>query len=145
MRFTTFVVVASFAMSTAHAANTYEGNGQVPEQFVLSGKAADRLHDHISINLATAEKLVAACQAIARKSNSAVVIVVLDSQGLPVLDGHMDGEGLVQIRATEQKTLTALRTRAPSQARSNPMCRTRNVVACVLPPLNQRCCDNAPK
>jgi hypothetical protein len=39
---------------------TYDGNGQVPQQFVLSGKAADRLHDHISINLETAEKLVKA-------------------------------------------------------------------------------------
>jgi glc operon protein GlcG len=119
MRLTTLVAAATFAMSAAHAATTYEGNGQVPQQFVLSGKAADRLHDHISVNLETAENLVAACQAIARKSNSAVVVVVLDAQGLPVLVSRGDGEGLVQVTATQQKTLTALRTRAPSHVLTN--------------------------
>jgi len=119
MRFTMIAAAALLAMSTADAATTYEGGGQVPEQFVLSGKAADRLHDHASINLATAEKLVAACQAIARKINSAVVIVVLDPQGLPVLESRGDGEGWVQIKATEAKTLTALRTRAPSHVLTN--------------------------
>jgi len=73
---------AVLAISAATAATTYEGSGQVPPQFVLSGKAADRLHEHNSINLETAEKLVAACQAIARRSNAAVVTVVLDPQGL---------------------------------------------------------------
>src|SRR5438309_2301134 len=43
---------AVLVISAAHAATTYEGDGRVPEQFVLSGKAADRLHDHASINLA---------------------------------------------------------------------------------------------
>jgi glc operon protein GlcG len=120
MKLTMFGAAATFAMMpTAYAATTYEGNGQVPQQFVLSGRAADRLHDHISINLDTAEKLVAACQAIARKNNVAVVVVVIDPQGLPVLESRMDGEGLIQIRATEQKTLTALRTRAPSHVLAN--------------------------
>jgi uncharacterized protein GlcG (DUF336 family) len=119
MRFAVFVATATFAMQAAYAATTYEGNGQVPQQFVLSGKPADRLHDHNSINLETAEKLVAACKTVAQKNNSAVVVVVLDAQGLPVLVSRGDGEGLVQIRATEQKTLTALRTRAPSHALTN--------------------------
>jgi glc operon protein GlcG len=119
MRFTFFVAGATFAMSSAYAASTYEGNGQVPQQFVLSGKAADRLHDHISINLDTAEKLVAACQAIARKSNSSVAVVVLDPQGLTVVESRMDGLGLVPMTATRQKTLTALRSRAPSHALTN--------------------------
>ena len=119
MRFTIFAAAATLTMSAAYAATTYDGNGQVPQQFVLSGKAADRLHDHVSINLDTAEKLVAACQAIARKNNSAVVIVVLDPQGLPVLESRGDGEGWVQIKATEAKTLTALRSRAPSHALTN--------------------------
>src|SRR6266700_1141355 len=48
---------AALAFTAANAATTYDGNGQVPQQFVLSGKAADRLHDHISINADTAEKL----------------------------------------------------------------------------------------
>jgi len=57
---------AALAFTAANAATTYDGNGQVPQQFVLSGKAADRLHDHISINADTAEKLSKACEAIAR-------------------------------------------------------------------------------
>jgi hypothetical protein len=114
MRITIIAAAAAFAVSAATAATTYEGNGQVPPQFVLSGKAADRLHEHNAINLETAEKLVAACQAIARKSNAAVVAVVVDPQGLIVLESRMDGLGYVPTKATEQKTLTALRTRAPS-------------------------------
>jgi glc operon protein GlcG len=110
---------AALVFTTANAATSYDGNGQVPSQFVLSGKAADRLHDHISINLATAEKLAAACEAIAKKNNSQVVVVVLDPQGLPVLLRRMDGEGHVQITATQQKALTALRTRAPSRVLNN--------------------------
>jgi glc operon protein GlcG len=119
MRARIFVAAATFAMSTAHAASTYEGNGQVPQQFVLSGNAAERLHDHISINLQTAEKLVAACQAIARKTNSSAAIVVLDAQGLPVLESRMDGAGMLQMNATQQKTLTALRARAASHVLTN--------------------------
>ena len=59
--------VAGLAVTTAAAQTTYDGNGQVPEQFRLSGKPAEKLHDYISINLATAEKLAAACEAIARR------------------------------------------------------------------------------
>jgi glc operon protein GlcG len=110
---------AALAFTAANAATSYDGNGQVPQQFVLSGKAADRLHDHISINLATAEKLAAACEAIAKKNNSQVVVVIIDPQGLPVLLRRMDGEGHVQINATEQKAMTALRTRAPSRVLNN--------------------------
>ena len=107
------------AAGAAVAATTYDGNGQVPEQFRLSGKAAARLHDYLSINLATAEKLAAACEAIARKNNSQVVVIVVDPQGLPVLLRRMDGEGHIQITATQQKALTALRTRAPSRVLNN--------------------------
>ena len=121
MRFQTTLLCAAVALafSAANAATTYDGNGQVPPQFVLSGKAADRLHDHISINADTAEKLSKACEAIARKNNSAVVVVVMDPQGLIVHEHRMDGEGWVQINATEQKARTALRSRAPSRALNN--------------------------
>ena len=106
-------------LSSARAQSTYDGNGQVPQQFVLSGKAADRLHDHISINADTAEKLSKACEAIARKNNSQVVVIILDPNGLVVHQHRMDGEGWVQINATQQKALTALRSRAPSRVLNN--------------------------
>ena len=107
------------AVTTARAASTYDGDGQVPQQFVISGKAAERLHDHISINADTAEKLAKACEAIARKNNSAVVVVVVDPYGLVVHEHRMDGEGWIQVNATEQKARTALRTRAPSHVLTN--------------------------
>jgi len=110
---------AALTCTVALAASTYDGNGQVPEQFVISGKAADRVHDHISINADTAEKLAKACEAIARKNNSAVVVVIIDPYGLVVHEHRMDGEGWVQINATEQKARTALRTRAPSHVLTN--------------------------
>jgi uncharacterized protein GlcG (DUF336 family) len=109
----------AFAFTTARAASTYDGDGQVPQQFVVSGKAAERQHDHISINADTAEKLAKACEAIARKNNSAVVVVILDPYGLVVHEHRMDGEGWIQVNATEQKARTALRTRAPSHVLTN--------------------------
>ena len=110
---------AAFAFTPARAASTYDGDGQVPQQFVVSGKAAERQHDHISINAETAEKLAKACEAIARKNNSAVVVVILDPYGLVVHEHRMDGEGWIQVNATEQKARTALRTRAPSHVLTN--------------------------
>ena len=120
MRFSILMgAAATFAFTAADAATTYDGNGQVPAQFRLSGKAAERQHDYISINADTAEKLAKACEAIARKNNSAVVVVVMDPQGLIVHEHRMDGEGWVQINATEQKARTALRSRAPSRVLNN--------------------------
>jgi uncharacterized protein GlcG (DUF336 family) len=110
---------AACAVTAADAASTYEGDGQVPPQFVISGRAAERVHDHISINADTAEKLAKACQDIATRNNSAVVVVVVDPYGLVVHEHRMDGEGWVQINATEQKARTALRIRAPSHVLTN--------------------------
>ena len=110
---------AVFPFTAAYAQTTYDGDGQVPPQFVISGKAAARVHDHISINADTVEKLAKACEAIARKNNSAVVVVVVDPYGLVVHEHRMDGEGWIQINATEQKARTALRTRAPSHVLTN--------------------------
>jgi uncharacterized protein GlcG (DUF336 family) len=110
---------AALAITAARAASTYDGDGQVPQQFVVSGKAAERVHDHVSINADTAEKLAKACEEIARKNNSAVVVVVLDPYGLVVHEHRMDGEGWIQVNATEQKARTALRTRAPSHVLTN--------------------------
>ena len=71
MRFAAIMgAAAMLAISGAYAATSYDGNGQVPQQFVLSGKAADRLHDHVSINLATAEKMAANAQEVRIKGQT---------------------------------------------------------------------------
>jgi uncharacterized protein GlcG (DUF336 family) len=110
---------AMCGFTSARAQTTYDGSGQVPPQFVISGKAAERVHDHISINADTAERLSKACEDIARKNNSAVVAVVVDPYGPVVHEHRMDGEGWIQVNATEQKARTALRTRAPSHVLTN--------------------------
>jgi glc operon protein GlcG len=112
------IFAIALPMAAANGAS-HEGNGQVPSEFVLSGKAAERMHDHVSINAATAAKLAQACEAIARKNNAAVVIAIVDPQGLLVHVDRMDGEGLVSLRAAEDKALTALRTREPSHVLTN--------------------------
>jgi uncharacterized protein GlcG (DUF336 family) len=116
---TTICCITCAQVSGTYAQTTYDGNGQVPPQFVISGKAANRIHDHISINAETAEKLSKTCEAIAAKNNSAVVVVVIDPYGLVVHEHRMDGEGWIQVNATEQKARTALRTRAPSHVLTN--------------------------
>ena len=54
MNMKTIVICGAAALmfSGVNAATTYDGNGQVPEQFRLSGKAAARQHDFLSINAA---------------------------------------------------------------------------------------------
>ena len=96
---------------------------QVPEQFVLSGRAAEKLNDRTSINAATAKRLVAECEKIALAHNSQAVIVVLDRDGLVVSMLRMDGEGYVSVRATEHKARTALLTRQPSVVLANRQAR----------------------
>src|SRR5438128_1658508 len=93
LRVALLCATAACGFTSARAQTTYDGNGQVPQQFVISGKAAERIHDHISINAETAEKLSKACEDIAKKNNSAVVVVVLDPYGLVVHEHRMDGEG----------------------------------------------------
>jgi uncharacterized protein GlcG (DUF336 family) len=46
-------------------------------------------------------------------------VVVVDPYGLVVHEHRMDGEGWIQVNATEQKARTALRTRAPSHVLTN--------------------------
>jgi uncharacterized protein GlcG (DUF336 family) len=119
LRLALLCAVAACGSTGARAQTSYDGTGQVPPQFVLSGKAAERQHDHISNNADTAKKLSKACENIARKNNSAVVVVVVDPYGLVVHEHRMDGEGWIQVNATEQKARTALRTRAPSHVLTN--------------------------
>lgn len=108
------------ALAGAALALTAGASAQpLPSQFVVSGKAAARLHDTISINGETAEKVAHVCEDIARKNNSQVVVVILEPSGLVVHEHRMDGEGYIQVKATEAKALTSLRTRAPSKVLAN--------------------------
>jgi glc operon protein GlcG len=96
----------------------------VPQQFVISGKAADKIHDFTTINLATAERIVEGCEAAVTAQGGGVhTIIVLDKEGNRVYMDRMDGQGYLNIITAEMKARTALLTQEPSKATMNRVAR----------------------
>jgi glc operon protein GlcG len=91
----------------------------VPEQFVVSGKAAEKIQDFTTINLATAERLADSCEKAATAEGVQISIMVLDNDGNHVYMDRMDGQGYLNIVTAEMKARTALMDRAPSKLRMN--------------------------
>jgi glc operon protein GlcG len=91
----------------------------VPEQFVVSGKAAERIQDFTTINLATAERIAEACQKLAVAQGVQISIMVLDNDGNHVYMDRMDGQGYLNIVTADMKAQTALMGREPSKNRMN--------------------------
>jgi uncharacterized protein GlcG (DUF336 family) len=91
----------------------------VPEQFVVSGKAAEQIQDFTTINLATAERIADACEKAAIAENVQISIMVLDHEGNHVYMDRMDGQGYLNIVTAEMKARTALMDRQPSKLRMN--------------------------
>jgi len=108
-------IIAVFAGLLAASAASAQGL----ERFVIGGTAAEELHDRISINAGTAKRIAEEAEAIARRNNSRMVVVILNPYGLVVHQHAMDGEGWVSINAAQQKARTALLTRAPSKLLAN--------------------------
>jgi uncharacterized protein GlcG (DUF336 family) len=106
------VAIAGLAAVTAATA----AQSQVPSQFVITGKAAERLVDRISINSATAERLANTCFDIIRREANAdsATIVILNPYGLVVHQHSKDGQAYTSIKITENKAKTALLTREPT-------------------------------
>ena len=91
----------------------------VPEQFVVSGKAAEKIQDFTTINLATAERIADACEKAAAAEGVQISIMVLDNDGNHVYMDRMDGQGYLNIVTAEMKARTALADRQPSKLRMN--------------------------
>ena len=91
----------------------------VPEQFVVSGKAAEKIQDFTTINLATAERIADACEKAATAQGVQISIMVLDNDGNHVYMDRMDGQGYLNIITAEMKARTALMNRAPSKLLMN--------------------------
>ena len=99
----------------------------VPEQFVVSGQAAEMIQDFTTINLATAERLAERCEAAvsAREGltragrRGAHTIMILDNDGNHVYADRMDGQGYQNVVTAEFKARTALMGRAPSKSFPN--------------------------
>src|SRR5437660_4924372 len=87
----------------------------VPEQFVVSGKNAEKIQDFTTINLATAERIATACEKLATDQGVQISIMVLDHAGNHVYMDRMDGQGYLNIITADMKARTALMTRAPSK------------------------------
>jgi len=91
----------------------------VPEQFVVSGKAAEKIQDFTTINLATAERIATACEKAAAAEGVQISVMVLDNDGNHVYMDRMDGQGYLNIITAEMKARTALLTREPSKVLMN--------------------------
>jgi uncharacterized protein GlcG (DUF336 family) len=91
----------------------------VPEQFVVKGKAAEQIHDFTSINLATAERVANACEKAATDEGVQISVMVLNHDGNHVYMDRMDGQGYLNIITAEMKARTALMGREPSKNRMN--------------------------
>jgi len=87
----------------------------VPEKFVVSGKAAEKIQDFNTINLATAQRIAEVCEEAATKQGVEISIMVLDHDGNQVYMDRMDGQGYLNIITADMKARTALTLRAPSK------------------------------
>jgi glc operon protein GlcG len=94
-----------------------------PAQFVVSGKAAEAIHDFTTINLATAQRLAEICEGHVAEHGGQHTIMVLDNDGNHVYMDRMDGQGYTNIVTAEFKARTALLTRGPSKAVLNRVTR----------------------
>ena len=91
----------------------------VPEQFVVSGKTAEKIQDFTTINLATAERIANTCEQAATAQGVQISIMVLDNDGNQVYMDRMDGQGYLNIITADMKARTALTLRSPSKTLMN--------------------------
>ena len=81
----------------------------VPEQFVVSGKAAEKIQDFATINLATAQRIAEVCekaatdQGVCRSASWCSI-----NAGNHVYMDRMDGQGYLNIITADMKARTAL-------------------------------------
>ena len=68
------IIAMTLALAGATLAETAVSAQNVPPQFVVSGKAAEQIQDFSTINLATAERIVEACEKLAAAENVAISI-----------------------------------------------------------------------
>jgi glc operon protein GlcG len=107
------LVAAIVALSTTALAQN------VPQQFVVSGKTAEKIQDFTTINLATAERIAGTCEKAAAAQGVQISIMVLDHDGNHVYMDRMDGQGYLNIVTADMKARTALLNRSPSKAVMN--------------------------
>lgn len=113
------LAIAGLAISGALALGGSAFAQNVPEQYVVSGKAAEKIQDFTTINLATAERIADACVKAATDEGVQISIIVLDHDGNHVYFDRMDGQGYLNIITAEMKARTAMAIRGPSKLLMN--------------------------
>ncbi len=111
-RLIVFLLSAGFALAQ-----------NVPQQFVVSGKAAEQIQDFTTINLATAQRIADSCEKAAIAENMQISVMILDKDGNHVYMDRMDGQGYLAIATADMKARTALTSRDPSKKRMNGVTR----------------------
>lgn len=91
----------------------------VPEQFIVTGKTAEKIQDFSTINAATAQRIAESCEKAATAQGVQISIIVLDKDGNHVYFDRMDGQGYLNIITAEMKARTALAIRGPSKLLMN--------------------------
>jgi len=117
LRIVELTIGLAIAGAMAFAGAAFAQN--VPEQFVVSGKAAEQIQDFTTINLATAERLADSCEKAATAQGVEISIMVLDKDGNHVYMDRMDGQGYLNIITADMKARTALMGEEPSKNRMN--------------------------
>jgi glc operon protein GlcG len=111
--------IIGLALAGAFAIGGVAFAQNVPEQFVVSGKAAEKIQDFTTINLATAERIANTCEKAATDQGVQISIMVLDNDGNHVYMDRMDGQGYLNIITADMKARTALLGRDASKNRMN--------------------------
>lgn len=91
----------------------------VPPQFVVSGRDAEKIQDFNTINLNTAQRIAETCEKAADAAGVKISTYILDHDGNDVYMDRMDGQGYLNIITAEMKARTALMGREPSKIRMN--------------------------
>jgi glc operon protein GlcG len=111
---------ASFAAATMLLTSALLAQN-VPTQFVITGKSAEKIQDFSTINMATAERLATACEKAAADQGVLITVMILDKDGNHVYMDRMDGQAYQNIITAEWKARTALLAREPSKISMNRM------------------------
>jgi glc operon protein GlcG len=119
MRIRALAGVLGLAAASAMALGGVAFAQNVPEQYVVTGKNAEKIQDFSTINLATAERIAESCEKAATTQGVQISIIVLDKDGNHVYFDRMDGQGYLNIITAEMKARTALALRAPSKTAMN--------------------------
>ena len=119
MRLRALAGILTLAAASAMALGSMAFAQNVPEQYVVTGKNAEKIQDFSTINLATAERIAESCEKAATAQGVQISIIVLDKDGNHVYFDRMDGQGYLNIITAEMKARTALALRAPSKTAMN--------------------------